>query len=120
MPQARGQGGEVINRARELRKRQTEAETILWNFLRARKLAGLKFRRQYAIERMILDFYCAERKLCIEVDGSIHRLPKQMERDRERTKALNQMGIRVIRFENSQVMQNIGAVLESIRSVCDD
>jgi len=116
----RGAGGEVTNRARELRKRQTEAEAILWNFLRGRKLAGLKFRRQYVIERMILDFYCAERKLCIEVDGSIHRLPEQAARDAERTNILSQMGIRVIRFGNAEVRESIGAVLARIRATCEE
>ena len=69
-------------RARELRRKATPAEAILWEALRAGRLDGLKFRRQHAIGRFILDFYCATHRLCVEVDGEVHE--KQRERDMAR------------------------------------
>ncbi|MFZ5628268.1 MAG: endonuclease domain-containing protein [Spirochaetota bacterium] len=105
-------------RPRELRRAATEAEAVLWNFLRDRKLNGLKFRRQHRIDRMILDFYCAEKKLCVEVDGSIHETPDQQLIDAERTTSLMNRGIRVLRFKNDAVVNDIGSVLASIRAAC--
>jgi very-short-patch-repair endonuclease len=105
-------------RARELRKTATEAERVLWNFLRNRKLDGLKFRRQHRIDRFILDFYCAEKRLGIEIDGSVHDTPTQQERDAERTKELEERGIRLLRFKNRTVTQEIASVLAAIRAAC--
>lgn len=103
-------------RPRELRKTATEAESVLWHFLRDRKLNGLKFRRQHRIKRIILDFYCAEKKLGIEVDGNIHAKPEQQDRDRERSAELERAGIRIIRFNNSEVMNDIDSVLKNIKA----
>jgi len=103
------------HRARELRHDTTEAEQILWSFLRNRKLSNLKFRHQHHVGNHVLDFYCAEKKLCIELDGSIHELADQKERDKARTALLSARGITVLRFQNSEVQSQIGAVLERIR-----
>jgi very-short-patch-repair endonuclease len=107
----------MTQRGRELRKESTEAEQILWKFLRNRKLHGLKFRRQYQAGKFILDFYCAEKKLCIEVDGGIHQEPIQKERDVERSAELGLAGIKVIRFKNEEIRKNIGEVLKRIGAV---
>ena len=82
-------------RAKSLRRTMTEPERALWHVLR-RNRQGPHFRRQHAVGPYILDFYCAEAKLCIEVDGPVH--PEQVEHDRRRTEWLNGQGIRVIRF----------------------
>ena len=98
-------------RARELRQPQTPAERVLWGRLRNRQL-GPKFRRQHPIGHFIVDFYCAEAKLAIEIDGDSHA--DQVEYDAERTAWLAEQGTRVIRFTNRQVHQQIDAVLEVI------
>ena len=82
--------------AREMRHELTPAESQLWNALRGRKLGGLKFRRQHPVGRFILDFFCAEYRLVVEVDGEIHAT--QIEHDTERTRLLGEFGYRVIRF----------------------
>jgi very-short-patch-repair endonuclease len=87
---------------------------MLWSFLRNRKLGGLKFRRQHKIDRFILDFYCSEKRLCIEVDGAIHNTVEQRAKDQGRTAALEAHGIQVIRFSNAEVRFNIASVLEKI------
>ena len=88
--------------ARNLRKKQTNAENKLWYFLRDRRLLGLKFRRQHAIGRYIVVFCCLERKLIIELDGGQHL--KQMKKDNFRTKQLSKEGYQVIRFWNDDVL----------------
>ena len=99
--------------AKELRRPMTEAEEVLWSALRRNQVAGLHFRRQHATGRFILDFYCAARKLCVEVDGSIH--DEQRERDQARTNALAYQGIRVIRFRNEEVLSDLASVVNRIR-----
>jgi len=100
--------------ARQLRRSQTDAETVLWRALRRSQL-GARFRRQHAIGRFIVDFYCAQARLAIEVDGGGHA-----ERDREhydlwRSERLEQLDIRLLRFWNTDVLQNVDGVLETIR-----
>ena len=99
--------------AKELRRPMTEAEQVLWSALRRNQLAGLHFRRQHASGRFILDFYCAARKLCVEVDGSVH--DEQRERDEARTEALAYQQIRVIRFRNEDVLSDLASVLRRIQ-----
>lgn len=91
---------------------QTDAEKLLWRYLRNRQLNGYKFRRQYPIYNYILDFYCVENKIAIELDGSQHE--KRKIYDEIRTKELQKLGIRVIRFWDNDVLQNIDGVLEQI------
>src|SRR3954452_13803597 len=102
--------------AREMRHEPTPAEHFLWHHLRSRKVNGLKFRRQYPIERFIVDFFCAEHRLVIEVDGNIHEY--SIEEDAIRTEYLNEQGMRVIRFTNNDVLRNIKYVLEQIAGFC--
>ncbi len=99
--------------ARELRQPQTPAESTLWNLLRNRNLK-YKFRRQYPIDFFIIDFYCAEAKLLIEIDGSSHLEKEQQEYDQARTEYLEASGYKVIRFTNDDVRYNIHAVVTEI------
>ncbi|MBI5962726.1 MAG: endonuclease domain-containing protein [Chloroflexi bacterium] len=99
--------------ARELRQPQTPAETTLWNLLRNRNLK-YKFRRQHPIDFFIIDFYCAEAKLLIEIDGASHLEKEQQEYDQARTEYLEAIGYKVIRFTNDDVRYNIHAVVTGI------
>jgi very-short-patch-repair endonuclease len=103
---------QIQQAARALRRPMTPAEEVLWAALRRNQLAGLHFRRQHAIGRFVLDFYCSSRKLCVELDGPIH--DEQQERDEARTAALAHQGIRVIRFRNEEVFSNLASVLRRI------
>ncbi len=100
-------------RARELRRELTPIEAILWQRLRSRRLADLKFRRQHPIGPFITNFYSAERKLVIEIDGDTHA--EQGRYDASRTAWLEKQGIRVIRFNNRDVLNNLSGVLEMIK-----
>ena len=99
-----------------LRHPQTPAEQKLWSRLRNRQLNGFKFRRQHPIERFIIDFYCDETKLCIEIDGDSHA--EQTEYDRARTAYLNELGYTVIRFTNGEAFNQCEAVLQHITEEC--
>jgi very-short-patch-repair endonuclease len=102
----------LINKARSLRKNQTDAERLLWQKLRSRQLLNVKFRRQFPIEPYIADFVCLELKLIIELDGSQHF--NQIAYDNERTDFLKQRGFKVFRFLNNDVFKNTEGVMESI------
>jgi very-short-patch-repair endonuclease len=102
--------------AAELRKSMTIAEKILWQKLRNRQMNGLKFRRQHPVGIFILDFYCHERKLAIEVDGKIHNQEAQKEWDENRTYELNELGIVVLRFLNEDIIDKTEMVVDSIRT----
>lgn len=99
--------------ADENRKNPTLAEDMLWQILR-RKGMGVKFRRQHAIGAFIADFVCLDEQLVIEVDGGYHETPEQREDDELRTAILNQMGYRVLRFTNDEVLYHIDDVRQSI------
>ena len=101
---------------REFRKNPTKAEACLWEILRAKRLDGYKFRRQHPMKNYILDFYCAELKLAIEVDGQIHKHEEQIKYDQERTKILQEFGISVMRFWNSEVLNDLPSVINRIRT----
>jgi very-short-patch-repair endonuclease len=92
----------------------THAESILWMQLRAGWMDGYRFRRQHAIGRFILDLYCAERKLAIELDGAHHDEAEQRMRDEARTAALERAGIRVLRFRNAEVLNDLADVVKRI------
>ena len=100
--------------ARELRHTETEAEKKLWSLLRNRQLKGKKFRRQHAVADYVLDFYCHECKLAVELDGNAHAKKEKQEYDTARTNLLNEFGIKVIRFWNNEVMKEPEKVLERI------
>ena len=103
---------DLTHRAKELRKHQTDAEKKLWYYLRNRNFAGYKFRRQFVVDRYIVDFLCHELQLVIEIDGSQHI--EQVLYDETRTNYLNACGLRVIRFWNHDVLQEIDSVLEAL------
>ena len=101
---------------KNLRNNSTSAEATLWLQLKNSQLDGRKFRRQHSVGAYILDFYCPAEKLCIELDGADHYTSNGEAYDEERTKYLNSLNIRVIRFENKEVFQAIEYVLGRIRS----
>ncbi len=103
-------------RRKELRKNLTSAEAALWKVIQKSQLKGRKFRRQHSIKNFIVDFYCASEKLIIELDGAYHLDFVQQNYDAERTKTLEALGLKVIRFENKLVFENMGSVLEEIIS----
>jgi very-short-patch-repair endonuclease len=102
---------QIFRNARALRKSTTLVEKILWTeLLSNKKMLGYKFRRQHAFNRYILDFYCHELKLSLEIDGEIHDDRIQKEYDQMRTEHLIEFGITELRFKNSEVMGNIDEV----------
>ncbi len=112
---------ELKARIRELRKNSTEAEQLMWKILRNRAFHDAKFRRQHPKEGFILDFYCHEAKLCVELDGSQHNEDEQVKYDEERTKILlERKGIQVIRFWNSDVLNKTEDVLNVLWDLLDE
>ncbi|ESS70643.1 hypothetical protein MGMO_120c00300 [Methyloglobulus morosus KoM1] len=103
----------LTDKARTLRKNQTDVELLLWQQLRNRQLCGYKFRRQFPIAPYIADFACLELKLIIELDGGQHA--DQISYDNQRRLFLEQRGFKVIRFWNNDVIENTAGVLEAIR-----
>ena len=102
--------------ARKLRKEQTKSEEILWQALRNRKLDGRKFRRQHPIAPFVVDFFCAEENLIVEVDGSVHDSPEQQALDRERQSLLESLGLRFVRLRAEAVESNLSECLNTIQS----
>ncbi len=98
-----------------LRKAATPAEAYLWTYLQNRKLEGKKFRRQHSIGNYIVDFYCAQKRLAIELDGNGHVDVSQQLYDEERDLFISYYNIKVLRFENKQVFDNLDFVLSEIR-----
>ncbi len=100
--------------ARQLRKDMTEAERRLWHRLRAHRLAGLGFRRQYPIEKYIVDFACPTHRIVVEVDGEQHGFTAERTSDAARTAVLAGTGWLVLRFWNHEIMSAIDSVCETI------
>jgi very-short-patch-repair endonuclease len=109
----------ILARSRELRHPQTPAEATLWHVLRNRNF-GYKFRRQHPIGPFIIDFYCAEVRLCIEVDGPSHFEDNQQEYDATRTSYLESLGYHVIRCTNDAIRYNINGVIAEIENIIHD
>ena len=105
----------TIQRARELRRRLTLPEVILWQALRGRRLDGIRFRRQHPVGPYILDFYCEDAKLAVEVDGSGHEHPDQWRHDGRRTEWLGLRGIAVMRIAARDVLGNLEGVLARLK-----
>ena len=103
--------------ARVLRHRQKPAEAQLWVYLKQKHRWGCRFRRQFPWHNFILDFYCREHDLVIEVDGSIHSTPEQIAKDKFRDRLLTETGYTVCRVTNEEVLNNIDDVLERITSL---
>ncbi|WP_405384248.1 endonuclease domain-containing protein [Maribacter sp. LLG6340-A2] len=106
----------VFRNAAKLRASMTETECILWNYLKT-KPQGFKFRRQHPIACYVLDFYCHKLKLSIEIDGGYHLKPEQIEKDKERTMYLKDIGISEIRFTNNQVTNEFDTLIDHINSI---
>ena len=102
-------------RRKQLRNNPTPAEAILWKYLQRRRMLGKKFRRQFSVSRYIVDFFCVDCGIAIELDGAPHFRELRADYEGRRTAFLTGLGIEVIRFENRTVHDNIETVLETIR-----
>jgi very-short-patch-repair endonuclease len=103
----------LVPLARNLRRSSTDAERVLWQLLRRRPF-GAKFRRQHPLGAYVLDFYCVEKQLAIEADGSQHFTPEGLAADQARTDHLAQVGIRMLRFTNREILSESDGVLNAI------
>jgi very-short-patch-repair endonuclease len=104
--------------AREMRRSPTRSEDMFWQAVRARRLGGVKFRRQQVIEKFIVDFFVPSHRLVIEIDGGIHK--QQKEHDALRQQFLDDCGLKVLRFTDKEVETNLEAVLETVREVLNE
>ena len=109
----------ILTRASELRKNMTPAEIELWKQLKSKQILGLRFRRQHPIDIFIVDFYCHNVKLVIELDGGIHSNPENKEYDDNRTAELERHGIKVIRFNNEEVFEDLEKVVSIVKEECE-
>ena len=114
MPRATQGQASHLDLKRRLRSNMTGPEARLWSRLRARQLQGLKFRRQHGIGPYIVDFYCPEQSLVIEVDGDSHADADQVVKDKQRETYLQSLGLRVIRYINDDIVKNLDGVLEDL------
>lgn len=108
----------IFEKAKVLRKNMTDSEEKLWQFLRGKKILGLRFRTQHPIDVFIADFYCHPLKLVIEVDGGIHKSRYQKEYDIGREAELAELEILVIRFTNEEIENDISQVMNEIENIC--
>ena len=108
----------IFERAKNMRLNPTKAEGKLWEILNRKQMLGLRFKFQHPIIMFIADFYCHKLKLVIEVDGDIHLIPENKERDESRTKEIEKHEIEVIRFTNDEVLTNIEYVKTEIEKKC--
>jgi very-short-patch-repair endonuclease len=104
-----------IGTSRYLRRNQTDAEKKLWGVLRNRGIAGIKFRRQFPVDKFILDFYAPDIRLCIEADGGQHYTEEGKQHDAGRTTILADSGVQVLRFSDRDILSNIEGVCEMIQ-----
>jgi len=110
----------LVRLAKNLRKRITDTERLLWQNLRAKRFLGLKFRRQEPIGAYIVDFVCFEKKVIIELDGGQHALRAEMENDSRRNHWFDSQGYTVLRFWDNEVLENMQGVLEVIWKNCSN
>jgi very-short-patch-repair endonuclease len=113
-PMYYGAKPETFNAARILRKRMTLPEKLLWEKLNRKQISGVRFRRQHPIDFFIVDFYCHEAKLVVEIDGEIHNSSKEY--DDGRSAEMERYSIKVIRFTNKEVEENIDNVINRVKS----
>ncbi len=106
---------EILPNARGLRQRMTEAETLLWRSLKAHRLGGYKFRRQQPVASYVVDFFCSQAKLILELDGGYHQEEAQRKQDDARDAFMREAGYEVLRFSNSEVLGNLPDVLRRIQ-----
>ncbi len=114
MPRATRGQADYLDLKRRLRSNMTGPETQLWSRLRARQLQGIKFRRQHGIGPYIVDFYCPEQSLVIEVDGDSHADADQIPKDQLRDRYFQSLGLHVIRYINDDILKNLDGVLEDL------
>jgi very-short-patch-repair endonuclease len=100
--------------AQQLRNKSTRSEIILWKYLKGKQFYDYDFHRQKPIDNFIIDFYCSEIMLAIEIDGYSHQLQKTFSKDLNKETRLNELGIKVLRFENRQIFQNVHNVIRTI------
>jgi very-short-patch-repair endonuclease len=112
-----GAAGDKLAMARAMRAMPTAAEAALWSALRGRRLGGWKFRRQHVIAGYIVDFYCAELWLAVEVDGAVHQ--RRRFDDRQRDEDLASLGVRVVRLRNADVLERLDAVIGQLVHDCE-
>jgi very-short-patch-repair endonuclease len=115
-----GASHKIFEKAHELRKKMTLTEKIMWDELKKEKLFKVKFRRQHPIDIFIVDFYCHELKLVIEIDGEIHTNEEIMEYDDGRSHDIEKYGIRIIRFTNNEVLDHKTRVIKKILSEIEE
>jgi very-short-patch-repair endonuclease len=108
---------ELFQLAREMRKNPTDAEKLLWTHLRKLRAEGIIFRRQHPIDFFIADFFCHSLKLIIEVDGGIHSIISSIAHDDSRSGELERFGIKIIRFKNEEIINNIDSVTSNIKLI---
>jgi very-short-patch-repair endonuclease len=106
--------GYIYDLCRKLRQKSTDTEKRLWEYLRTKRLHGLKFRRQHSIGRYIADFYCRGARLVIELDGGVHNIRDQKEYDKIRQEIIKVRGLRVLRIRNKEIEKDIQNVLRKI------
>ena len=111
---------EKKDQRRQLRKHMPSAEVMLWMRLRAKQLLGQKFRRQYSVGPFIIDFYCIDARLAVELDGDSHFTPEAKLKDAERDRYIRSFGIRVLRFTNTDIYENMDGVIEAIAQTIRD
>ena len=112
-----GASPEILSRAKQLRDNQTGVEKVLWKKLEKNKFENLRFRRQHPIGKFIVDFYCHELLLVIELDGDVHNKPEVAERDAGRQIELEKLGLKVLRFTNLEIIHNMPEILRQIKEV---
>ena len=112
----KGAPSDLFSKAQLLRRNETKAEKLLWEKLRNNQLEGLKFRRQHPVNIYIADFYCHKFKLIIELDGDYHDQEEQKQKDEVRTEVLRLNDLKIIRFKNEEVEQDINQVLTTIKN----
>ena len=112
----KGAPSDSFSKAQFLRRNETKAEKLLWEKLRNNQLEGLKFRRQHPVNIYIADFYCHKFKLIIELDGDYHDQEEQKQKDEVRTEVLRLNDLKIIRFKNEEVEQDINQVLTMIKN----
>ena len=116
MPRAaQGQAG-YLDLKRRLRSEMTGPEKRLWSRLRGRQLKGIKFRRQHGIGPYIVDFYCPEQSIVIELDGDSHADAEQIQKDQRRDRYLRSIGLKVVRYGNDDILKNLEGVLEDLQT----
>lgn len=111
---------QLLEFAKTMRSNATDAENLMWHFLRAKRFMNLKFRRQHVIAPYIVDFYCHELGLVIELDGSQHGTDDAIEYDTERTNFLEALGLTVVRYWNDDVLSRTEVVLEDLWRRCSE